>query len=192
LQSSKVRWVVGLVWVAALAMSGCGGDSDGGSPAITAADGAASPDSSSVDDGGALDALQEPEAAIGQDSAASDVLFPPGLKVNVTYHGATTQVDLNQPPLLQDSGYDYSRVSDVIGIAVPDRALASLAADFVGSDGYNPQDKPGCGDFVPVVGQTLTGGWIDRKTRYLNWDPAVGMAGCVKLKDLAEILVSDH
>jgi hypothetical protein len=153
----------------------------------------ASPDGQAAGSAGATaDAAADQEASSQPDGASADSSFPPGLKLKVTYQGASIDVDLNQPPLFQNGGYDYSLVSDIIAIAVPGKPVASLSAGFVAADGYNPADKPGCAPFVPVVGNQLKQGWVDRATRFLAWDPALAMPGCMELKDLAEILVTDQ
>ena len=179
-----------LSFATAVGLVGCS-SSDSSTPTPAEQDSGVGGSSGAAGSGGsAADAAPEAEASVEQDAQPSDSL-PPGLKVKVTYLGATTEVDLNQPPVFQNGGFGYSLVSDVIGIAVPGKPIANLQAGFVAGDGYNPADKSGCASFVPVAGSNLSKGWIDRATRFLAWDTSLGLPGCMQIKDLAEILVTD-
>jgi hypothetical protein len=172
---------------AAVAMAGCS-SSDSTTPAPADQD-SGTDTSTGGAAGSAADAAPDSEASVGQDVVLSD--SPTALTVKVTYLGTSVDVDVTQPTAVQDGGDAYSLVSDVITIAIPSKAITTLQAGFVGSDGYNPATKGSCSNFVPVDGANLSKGWIDRTTRDLSWDDSLGLPGCMNVKNLAEILVTD-
>ena len=179
-----MSWAVAFVVLSA--MGGCSSSSDtSGTP--TGGSGGAAGSSGSAGSAG----LAGSSGSAGEaDADVSDALQAG--TIAVTYNNNTVVVTVAQAPLMQDGGAAYSLASDVILLAIPNGTIANLAADFVGSDNYDPATKPSCSSFAPVAGASLAQGWIDRSTHDLSWDPALGLPGCMNVKDVAKIVVTDH
>ncbi len=112
--------------------------------------------------------------------------------VKVTYGGSSTDVSLDQPTPVTVSGASVDKLSDVILLALPGKAVDQLQlTGIVASDGYNPATKPSCASNFPVDGAKLSQGYIDRATRKILWDAALAMPGCTSVTDAAELLVAD-
>jgi hypothetical protein len=114
-----------------------------------------------------------------------------GETVQVTYSGRTTTVALSQPTPVTFEGTLHARLSEVVALALPGQAQSALEADFQASDGFRASMKSNCQGVVPVAGTVFTEGYIDINTRKLRWDTSLMYPGCLYVKDLAEILLSE-
>jgi hypothetical protein len=135
-----------------------------------------------------------PDAATaGPDASA----IPPdagtlGKKVKVTYGGNSTDVSLDQPTAVEVGGAQVDKLSDVIALAVPGKTADQLTLTaIIGSDGFNPAEKPSCKANFPIDGAKFAQGYIDRASRKVLWDSALSLPGCVSVTDTAELRVAD-
>jgi len=109
--------------------------------------------------------------------------------VDVTYDGATVEVDLElvEPVTIDDTEEEYARLSDVVAAAELGVALEDLQFDFYGSDGFHSGSTSTCVDTIPMPGELLVHGYVHRITRNMAWDEELDMPGCVHVDDLAEL-----
>ena len=110
--------------------------------------------------------------------------------VAVVFGGESHVLGLGDLPITLVEGASVVGLQDVIEAALPGEDHATLAADFVASDGFRPEDREFCATLVPVPWATLAQGYIDPATRGLVWDAALGYPGCMSPRDIAEIEVS--
>lgn len=111
--------------------------------------------------------------------------------IKVTYNGASTDVALDQPTAVTMDGASYARLSEVVMLAVTNRPIEQLAANFLASDGFDPASRDNCATLLPIGGDLLRQGYIDPVTRNVKWDESLQYPGCLSLRDTAEIKVSD-
>jgi hypothetical protein len=130
--------------------------------------------------GGPLEAGGKPEAGSGK-------------TVDVIYDGKTTAVDLSKPtPVVGTDGNSYARLSDLVLLALPGKALNTLVADFESSEAtgsYKPGSKDNCKNLIPLPGEKMDKGYIHPQSRRLIWDEGLGFPGCMSVKDLAKIIL---
>lgn len=107
----------------------------------------------------------------------------------VTYLGASQEIDLSTLGTVDVGGVVVVRLGEVLSTALPEVSLATVGANFLSSDGFNPSSKENCALLLPVVGATLNQGYLDPSTRNLSWDVTLAYPGCLAVRDLAEILV---
>lgn len=115
-----------------------------------------------------------------------------GKTVQVTYGGKTHTVPLLQPTSVTFEGTAHARLSDVIALALPaTKDQAKLKADFESSDGYRPSTKTTCDKLVLKAGAVFKQAYLDVNTRKLRWEVSLKYPGCLYVKDVAKVLVSD-
>lgn len=114
-----------------------------------------------------------------------------GKTVQVKYQGKTRVVDLSKPTPVDFKGAKHARLSDVVQLAALGKTLDSLTADFMSSDGFKPGSKAPCAKLIPVPGNQLVKGYIDPATRNLKWEDSLKWPGCISVRDLSEIWISD-
>jgi hypothetical protein len=111
--------------------------------------------------------------------------------VTVEWNGTSRDVDPDELPPDVAPDPRGARLSRVVAAAFPDLDLADIASDFEASDGFRPGSSPNCDGLVPVAGLTLERGFIEPATGNLSWDDELGYPGCLKVRDLAKILLQD-
>jgi hypothetical protein len=177
-----------LLLVAALAgilSSGCGSESAPNPDTGKAADLAGQNELGVKPEGGV-----QPDGGVGSDAAKPDS-GPAGKTVEVIYSGATHKVDVSKPQPVPLDGTSYARLSEVVLLALPAKSLATLAADFEAADGVKSSSKSNCATLVPVPGDNLAKGYVHPETLNMRWDDALGYPGCLTLKGLAKIILTD-
>lgn len=112
--------------------------------------------------------------------------------VEVVYNGTSYEVDLGLLETLTVEDDDVLRLSDVVNAAELGVALSDLEFDFQASDGFRSGERSTCTETIPVAGETLARGYIHPITRNLSWDAELGMPGCVRVYDTAQLLASDR
>lgn len=117
--------------------------------------------------------------------------LPPSKTVQVVYAGKTAVVGLTQPKSVTFEGTLHAMLADLVGLALPGKDQTRLQADFESSDGYRPSTKSTCNGVVPVAGSLFGKGYVDISTRKLRWDLALKYPGCLYVKDVAKIHLSD-
>lgn len=122
------------------------------------------------------------------DSPAADA----GTSLAVTYQGSSHAVGLASLPTVRFQDVDCASLSDLVAAALPGSSLEALQANFVSEDGFNPASRANCATAVPVPGADFGGGYVERATRNLMWDPALGYPGCLSVRALGEIQVLDR
>lgn len=146
------------------------------------------PDASRADGAPLTDA--NPDDQSTSDAAPADTAVA-AQSVKVTYLGQTTTVALDEPTPVTFEGRPHALLSDVVALGVGSKALETLQAGFTSSDGFTPDSKSLCEGLIPVDGSLFVQGYIDVATRMLSWAPELQYPGCLYVKDLAEITVSD-
>lgn len=127
--------------------------------------------------------------AQGGDLQASDAVQ--GKTVKVTYAGKSPVVSLTKPTSVTFEGTLHARLSDLVALALPGKDQSKLQADFESSDGFRSSKKSTCNGLVPVAGSLFVQGYVDINTRKLRWDTALKHPGCLYVKDLAIIILTD-
>jgi hypothetical protein len=110
--------------------------------------------------------------------------------IEVTQDTSTQVVDLGTLPSVTCGAVQCVAVDDIILAAFPSVTIASISADFVASDGFTPASSPNCTSLVPVAGSNLDKGSVTVITRTLAWEASLSYPGCLKVDDLAEIIIS--
>ena len=144
-------------------------------------------------DEGQLDSGVNPDTG-ATDGGSTDALSPDavvGKTVQVTYAGKSHTVPLLQPTSVTFEGTPHARLSDVITLALPGAAQAGLKADFESSDGYRPSTKTTCDKLVLKAGTVFKQAYLDVSTRKLRWDASLKYPGCLYVKDVAKVIVTD-
>lgn len=175
---------------AALILAACGDDDDNGT-AVDAAVDSGITDSTTADGVAADQTTADQAAADGpsDDAQGADSLSTKA--IDVTYQGNTTAVELSQVTPVDFNGAPHARLSDVISIALPDAVQDTLAADFVGGDGFKSGQDSNCTDLIPYSGENFDKGYIDLSDYRLYWETDLNLPGCMKVKNLAEVLLTD-
>lgn len=120
---------------------------------------------------------------LGDSVAVNSVTVRRGADERVVVLGSLATVDVQ--------GSQLVRLSDVAGAAFDGLELSIVTADFAASDGFRPGDSPNCTGLLPVSGETLARGYIDPATRNLAWDADLGFPGCLKVLDMADLILAD-
>jgi hypothetical protein len=165
--------------IAVLWGTGCGSD---GSPGL--------------DTGTAADTGRTAELGPGQELGVKPEAGPKteggaGKTVIVTYGGSTYTVDVTKPQPVTLDGAPYARLSDVVLLALPGKAVANLAADFEGAGGFKPGSKANCATLIPVAGDKLAKGYAQIQSLNMRWDDDLGYPGCLAPKGLVKIILAD-
>lgn len=113
------------------------------------------------------------------------------ITVAVVYNGASTPVALAQVTPVTVAGTPHARLSDLVKLALPQKGLAALEADLEAGDGFRPGKSPNCTGLTPLAGDKLDRGYVHLQSRNLRWDDALALPGCMGLRDLARVLLSD-
>ena len=169
--------LVALTLVAILA-AGCGSESTPPKPDTgVAADLAAGKELGAGREGGV-----KPDGALKPDGAAA------GKTVLVLYGTSSTPVDVSKPTQVPLDGTTYSRLSDVVLLALPGKSLAALKLDdFEASDGFKPSTKANCVGLIPLAADKLSQGYVQPDSLNVRWDDALGFPSCMAPKGLAKI-----
>jgi hypothetical protein len=69
--------------------------------------------------------------------------------------------------------------------------VATLAFDFVASDGFRVSEAANCAEDFPIAGSEIAAGSIEIATRNLSWDEAADLPGCANVDGLATIEATD-
>lgn len=136
---------------------------------------------------------------LGLGLAACDQTTTPGKvdaaatqHLKVTYQGTDHDVDLSTlKPTVSDAGASAVLVSDVVQKALAGKSLATLKAGFRSADGYDPSSKSNCDGLLPVPGDKLAKGFVELAPLRLTWAADLKFPGCLYVKDIAQILISD-
>ncbi|MCK5795600.1 MAG: hypothetical protein KAI47_00340 [Deltaproteobacteria bacterium] len=131
------------------------------------------------------------DARASNEGASSDTGNASAITVEVAFAGQTYEIALSEPAKVTLSGGTYARLSDVLGLALPQKDLKLLRVDFEASDGFRPGQSPNCPGITPIPGENLTKGYVHTESRNVRWDDSLGFPGCMGVSDLARILVSD-
>ena len=131
------------------------------------------------------------DAAVGTDaSAGSDATAGPSLKV--TYSGTDHEVDLTAlTPQTLDAGTTVVVLADVVTKALPSKDQTTLQTGFLSADGFDPSSKSMCAAVVPVPGTNFAQGYVELSTRNLSWADDLQYPGCLYVKGLAQLTVTD-
>lgn len=129
------------------------------------------------------------DRAVAEAGSSDGTLGP---TVQVRYLGQTTVVALLKASPVQFEGTAHARLSDVITLAAVGKAQSGLQADFESSDGFRSSTKSTCNGLVPVKGDLFPKGYVDQADRKLRWDTALGYPGCLYVKTLAVIHLTDR
>jgi hypothetical protein len=160
-------------------------------------------ESPAPDTGGMLDGSssvdREPMTETGaktEAGAAAEIGMKPddgggGKTVAVVYNNQSTAIDLSKPQPVPLDGTFYARLSDVVLLALPDKTLDTLLADFEGSSGFRPGSKSNCDGLIPVAGETLKKGYIHPQSLILRWEDDLGYPGCMSVQGTVKIFISD-
>ncbi len=114
-----------------------------------------------------------------------------GPTVEVVYGDDTTTVDLSQFEATEIDGEAHVSLADVVMDGAELAPLGDFEFDFAASDGFTPLGSPNCLGIVPLPGEYLTQGQINIDTMRLVWDETLEFPGCLSVKDLAQIIVTD-
>jgi hypothetical protein len=112
-------------------------------------------------------------------------------KVTVRYHLETRSVDLGSFETATVENVQGVRLTDVIQEAFPDAPGGTLAADFVGADGFRPSGKSDCRVLIPLGYEILQKGVVDSTSGNLLWAASLGFGGCMGVSAVSEILIVD-
>lgn len=138
------------------------------------------------------DAVSKLDGVATPDGVAKPDTGPAGKTVLVLYGGASTPVDVSKPTQVPLDGTTYSRLSDVVLLALPGKALAALKVDdFEGSDGFKSSTKANCVGLIPLAGDKLPKGYVQPTSLNMRWDDDLGFPSCMTVKGLAKIHLSD-
>ncbi len=168
--------------ILALSISGCS-SSDSARDTSTAADSGGRDVGFKPDSGVKPEAGIKPEGGIKPDGAANSI--------QVTYGGNTIAVDLSKPQPVTLQGAVYARLSDVVLLALPQKTLDVLTADFAADDGYMPGMKSNCKGLTPIAGDKLAKGYVERQSHDMLWEADLNFPGCMALNGLAKIIIAD-
>jgi hypothetical protein len=127
---------------------------------------------------------------LGSDALIADGTV--GVTVEVVYSGTSTPVALDDPAPVTLDAETYARLSDVVALALPETDLETVVVDFEGADGFQPAFKDFCKDLIPLGGATLTQGYVHVTSRNMRWDDSLGFPGCMRVGDLAKLMVTDR
>ncbi len=111
--------------------------------------------------------------------------------VEVVFEEVTSEVDLGELDTVTIEGEELVRLSDVVEAADLGVELSALEFDFVASDGFRSGDRSTCTETIPMPGETLEQGYIDPVTRNMSWDASLGMPGCVRVRDAAQLIATE-
>jgi hypothetical protein len=121
-----------------------------------------------------------------------DAAVSSGPYLKVTYRGADHSVDLSKlAPVVADAGTRSVKLSDVVLSALPGKDLATFTVGFRASDGFDPSTKSTCAGVFPFSGDKLSKGYVDLGTLNLTWAAELQLPGCIHVKSLAQILLTD-
>ena len=163
-------------FLALLPLAGCDQTVDEGTP-----------DSGITPDKGATADQTLTEA--GADAATPDAIA--GKTVEVVYGGKSVTVPLLKPTSVTFEGTAHARLDHVVALGLPGKDQAKLKADFESSDGYRPSTKSTCDQLVLKAGTVFKQGYLDVQTRKLRWEQSLKYPGCLFVKDVAKVLVTD-
>ncbi|MFZ5446591.1 MAG: hypothetical protein ACOZQL_41770 [Myxococcota bacterium] len=169
-------------------LTACGSESTPPKP-----DGAAVVDQGPGKELGTSDGTVKPDGVVAPDGASKPDSGPAGKTVLVLYGGASTPVDVSKPTQVPLDGTTYSRLSDVVLLALPGKSLAALKVDdFEGSDGFKSSAKANCVGLIPLApADKLAKGYVHPTSLNMRWDDDLGFPSCMTVKGLAKIHLSD-
>ncbi len=114
-----------------------------------------------------------------------------GLSVTVHFpDGGAGEVALSGLATEDLEGATVVRLSLVVTTALPEVTLSEVRVGFKASDGFDPASRGNCMSLLPLEGARLTQGGIDPVTRNLNWEDALGYAGCMYVNDLTDLFLT--
>jgi hypothetical protein len=119
---------------------------------------------------------------------------PKGPSVTVVYQGSSQVVSVGKPTPVTINNQSYARLSAVAQLGLPaGKSVDALLFDFESSDGFRPANAGSgyCKPIIPINAADLAKGYVQLQSRNLRWDDSQGYPGCMGVKDLAKILVSD-
>jgi hypothetical protein len=135
---------------------------------------------------GASDAAVSPGTDAGGDAAAA------GPQLKITYQGTDHSVTVaSVAPETLDGGTTAIGLADVVHTALPGKDLTTVTAGFLGSDGFDPATKSNCATLVPISGELLARATIDPTTLNLSWAAELQYPGCLYVKGLAQVTLTD-
>jgi hypothetical protein len=128
-----------------------------------------------------------------EQSATATPDASPGAQVIVTYHGTDHPVEVGAvTPVTLDGGVAAVPLAAVVLTALPDTALSAVAASFLAADGFDPVSKATCAALLPVPGELLARVTLDPATLNLSWAEDLQYPGCLYVKGLARVTLSDR
>jgi hypothetical protein len=119
-----------------------------------------------------------------------------GKTVIVTYNSSAFTVDVGKPQPVTIDSATYARLSDLVLLALPGKALADLKlTDLEGSGGFKSSAKSNCTTgtppVLPVAGDKLAKGYTQTESLNVRWDDDLGYPGCLSPKGLMKIVLAD-
>jgi hypothetical protein len=114
-----------------------------------------------------------------------------GKTLVVTYGGKSYTVELSKLTTVTIDATSYDKLSDVVASSLPSASLSSLLADFEGIDGFKPSSKSNCVSIIPIAATNLALGYVQPQSLLMRWDDSLGYPGCLAVKGLAKIILTD-
>ncbi|MCP4605944.1 MAG: hypothetical protein GY847_36430 [Proteobacteria bacterium] len=125
------------------------------------------------------------------DDTGTDADSDGDLVVDVTYNDATQTIELTGLATTTIDETEVVVLETIIAEFSHAPVLDSITLNFEGSDGWMPGNSDNCADVVPIEGALASQGGVDVSTLALVWEEAADLPGCMGVKELAVIHITD-